>query len=352
MSTPKPASKRRLVEVPASLKKQICQYKIDHPKATIQDIKSYVQKDASIELGKSTIGDILKLKDKWLSESPEVLRSRQPKHQQLEEAVFMWFSDMTAHHAAVNDEMLMTKAKTLGEQLNIQDFAYSRGWLQRFKVRRGIKRRLYEGEADSADMTAVNAGRQNLQKILESYAADDIYNIDETGLFFRLGPNSTLATQKTHGMKKSKERLTVALAANASGTDKRRPFVIAKVNRPRCFGKSYNPETYVRYRSNKKAWMTAELFIEWLKDFDRQMSLANRNVILLCDNAASHTQGDLHLRSLKLHFLPPNTTSHIQPMDAGIIKTFLRHTTGSSWFSITSHVPSLENSRQLTSGRH
>jgi len=64
------------------------------------------------------------------------------------------------------------------------------------------------------------------------------------------------------------------------------------------------------------------IFTDWLKDFDRQMSLTGRKVILLVDNAASHTTGDLNLRSVRLHFLPPNTTAHIQPMDAGIIKTF------------------------------
>ncbi|XP_061191526.1 tigger transposable element-derived protein 6-like [Saccostrea echinata] len=71
--------------------------------------------------------------------------------------------------------------------------------------------------------------------------------------------------------------------------------------------------------------MTSELFQDWIKDFDRQMRLSNRKVILLVDNAASHNQGDLILRNVKLHFLPPNTTAHIQPMDAGIIKAFKAH---------------------------
>ena len=43
---------------------------------------------------------------------------RQLKNQQLEDALFLWFSDMSSHHAAINDEILIMKAKTLGEQLN------------------------------------------------------------------------------------------------------------------------------------------------------------------------------------------------------------------------------------------
>lgn len=39
------------------------------------------------------------------------------------------------------------------------------------------------------------------------------------------------------------------------------------------------------------------------------------------DGQASHTQGDIQLRNATLHFLRPNTTAHIQPLDAGIVKS-------------------------------
>jgi hypothetical protein len=89
----------------------------------------------------------LKNKDKWIAisaDSKDLTRNRNAKHQQLDDAIYLWFSDMTAHHAAIKDEMLLTKAKQLGEQLNVADFSYSIGYLQRFKSRRGIKRKLYE----------------------------------------------------------------------------------------------------------------------------------------------------------------------------------------------------------------
>ena len=51
------------------------------------------------------------------------------------------------------------------------------------------------------------------------------------------------------------------------------------------------------------------------------MKRQKRNVLLLLDNAPSHmiTSG---LTNVKVHFLPPNTTSHLQPLDAGIIQCF------------------------------
>ncbi|ELU17256.1 hypothetical protein CAPTEDRAFT_208853 [Capitella teleta] len=44
-------------------------------------------------------------------------------------------------------------------------------------------------------------------------------------------------------------------------------------------------------------------------------------VLLLLDNASSHTPG-VTFSHMTLRFLPPNTTSHIQQMDAGIIRNF------------------------------
>ena len=84
--------------------------------------------------------------------------------------------------------------------------------------------------------------------------------MDETGLFYRLQPNSTLATGPVSGKKKQKERITVALCANATGTDKQVPLVIKKSARPGSFDKKFNSSVYVKYTSNKKAWMTGVVF--------------------------------------------------------------------------------------------
>ena len=51
----------------------------------------------------------------------------------------------------------------------------------------------------------------------------------------------------------------------------------------------------------------------------------NRNAILCMDNAPSHIYDDTGFTNTKVVFLPPNLTSHIQPMDAGIIRAFKAH---------------------------
>ena len=60
---------------------------------------------------------------------------------------------------------------------------------------------------------------------LKKYDKKDIYNLDETGLFFRYPPNREISKQSIKGTKKSKEKIIVLLCTNADGNDKRKHLV-------------------------------------------------------------------------------------------------------------------------------
>ena len=53
------------------------------------------------------------------------------------------------------------------------------------------------------------------------------------------------------------------------------------------------------------------------------MKRQNRKILLLADNAPTHLLNEsIQLPNINVHFLPPNTTDHLQPLDAGIINSF------------------------------
>ena len=84
-------------------------------------------------------------------------------------------------------------------------------------------------------------------------------NID---IFYRLEPDRTLATKRLSGRKKNKERLSIALCANADGSHKLSPLIIGKYAKPCCF-KNVNIFNFqMTYRSNSKAWMLTTIFQE------------------------------------------------------------------------------------------
>ena len=104
-------------------------------------------------------------------------------------------------------------------------------------------------------------------------------------------------------------------ASNALG-DKIPMFVIGKSVKPRCFkGIKKKP---CRYRAQKKSWMTSDLFEEWVRGLDCIFQREDRKIALIVDNCPAHP--DINdLKAIELVFLPPNTTSHTQPMDQGVI---------------------------------
>lgn len=70
--------------------------------------------------------------------------------------------------------------------------------------------------------------------------------------------------------------------------------------------------------------MTSDIFRTWLGNLDRSMTVQGRKILMIVDNCPAHPKVE-GLRSIELHFLPPNCTSGLQPMDQGIIRLLKVH---------------------------
>ena len=152
------------------------------------------------------------------------------------------------------------KIKTDLNDSNLGDFKASNGWLERFKKLFGLRQTRIVGEAGDVPVTTIKAWMERLPEIIQGYSADDIRNMNESGLFFKALPDTGLAKKpkKYKGGKKSKERLTAAFFVSPSGFKVCKPVVIGKSKVPRCSRKLPNPsKPYgMQYFHSKKAWMT------------------------------------------------------------------------------------------------
>ena len=70
-------------------KREICVYKDAHPKATCSDIAAHFAKEWDVTVGRTTVGDILRSKEKWMSHERS---GRAAKYGKLEEALMLWFN--------------------------------------------------------------------------------------------------------------------------------------------------------------------------------------------------------------------------------------------------------------------
>ncbi|KAG7155741.1 Tigger transposable element-derived protein 1-like 46 [Homarus americanus] len=211
-------------------------------------------------------------------------------------------------------------------------FNASSGWLQRFKKRNKITNINIGGEEASADRVAAREFPPFLREIMEEgqYTDDQVFNMDESGLFWKKLPSKTFVVKnasKCRGRKLQKERITVLFTTNASGTCKLKLSVIHAARKPHAYKSMDMTKLNVHWLTARKAWMFSTLSLSWFDDcfvpdvkkFCEQHNVPFKNLLLL-DNAPGHSPLLLDRHpNVKVVFLPPNTTSIIQPMDQELI---------------------------------
>jgi len=67
-----------------------------------------------------------------------------------------------------------------------EPFKFSSGWLEAFKSHHGIRSYHRCGESGSINMAILVNTLPAIRDVLDQYAWKDIYNMDETRLFYRM----------------------------------------------------------------------------------------------------------------------------------------------------------------------
>src|SRR5687768_994131 len=96
--------------------------------------------------------------------------------------------------------------------LGHNDYEPSPSWLERLKQWHNIKFMKVSGERASADHDSAEEWISNVfPDLVDGYEEADIFNADETGLFYKAYSNGTLASggDRPTGGKVLKDRLTV-----------------------------------------------------------------------------------------------------------------------------------------------
>ncbi len=241
-----------------------------------------------------------------------------------------WFAESISQtNVVIGGPEIKEQALRFAVFLQQPEFTASNGWLQKFRERHHISFKTIVGEAGLVDKSVTdNYLNEILPNLIASYKPEDIFNADETALFYRAQPAKTMIYKDmdANKVKQCKERLTLMLTANMNGTEKLKPFIIGKSENPRCMKGINRANLPGTYRSNANGWMTGKLFKEWILNLDRKMAGQKRNIILFVDNFSGHSpkrgEPQYNLHNIKLAYFPANCTSVIQPMDQGIINAF------------------------------
>ncbi|ESO10336.1 hypothetical protein HELRODRAFT_183752 [Helobdella robusta] len=218
--------------------------------------------------GKTQIANIHENKEsvkrQWEAGVPsknKTLKKRKTDFEEINFKFFEWFSEARLKNLPVSGPMVKEKAIVIAvDCIGCENFMASTGWLRSWQKQFGITFVQLAGEAADVDEKIVDDWKKRLPEITSGFLPENIFNADETGI------------------KTVKKRLTVLLACSQTG-EKLPPLVIGYAENPRCF--------------------------------------KGRKILLFVDNCFAHPE--ISMSNVIVKYLPPKTTSCLQPLDAGII---------------------------------
>ncbi|XP_070238794.1 jerky protein homolog [Bos mutus] len=332
-----PGEKRKRVVLTLKEKMDICRRleKGESRRALMQEYN----------VGMSTLYDIRAHKAQLLrffasSDSDKALAQRRtlhtPKLEHLDRVLYEWFLVKRSEGVPVSGPMLIEKAKDFYEQMQLTEpCVFSGGWLWRFKARHGIKKLDASSEKQAADQQAAEQFCGFFRSLTAEHglSPEQVYNADETGLFWRCSPSPSPEGGSAPGPTQSKDRLTVLMCANATGSHRIKPLVVGKWGSPKAVqGLQHLP---VVYKAQGSAWVDKEIFADWfhhifvpaVKEHFRAMALPeDSKAILLLDGSRAHPrEAELASENVFTIFLPASVTALLQPMDQGIRRDFMRN---------------------------
>ncbi|UYV82457.1 hypothetical protein LAZ67_21002260 [Cordylochernes scorpioides] len=228
-----------------------------------------------------------------------------------EKALVIWIEDLTQKRIPLDGHLIKMKALKFYKELKESEpstssresnpqFSASTGWLTGFIKRHSFHNLKIKGEVASADEEAARKYPEKFAKIIKDggYCAHQIFNADETGLFWKKMPTRTYiakSEKNASGFKAAKDRVTLLLCSNASGDRMLKPLLVNRSLKPRALkGKDLNTLP-VHWMANKKAWVTTAIFTEWfnkcfvpeVENYMKVMGLEFK-ILLILDNAPDH----------------------------------------------------------------
>lgn len=166
------------------IRKELCQYKKDHPSVTQKNLQQWLEEKHNLKVTQSTISNTLRRSAELLNVDNLNEGSRRQKmvtFPLMEEALLQWFQSYQSM-INISGDLMKEKGAFFLTKLypDAKSFDFSNGWLERFKHRHGIKSFRRFGESGTVDMQAVEDAIPILRNVLDQYEWKDIYNMDET----------------------------------------------------------------------------------------------------------------------------------------------------------------------------
>lgn len=242
-------------------------------------------------------------------------------------------STVASFACTVKSLLLSSDQITSEERAKLEGFRVSEKWTKNVMKRRGSVTGVLHNEVSNGDSSSIAKTMTEIRDACAKYAPDNIFNMGETGLFFKLMPRrSYLTTTSPEGRQtirntkdmKLKDRVSIFVCSNATGSAKVPISIVGKPRNPRCLQQKALP---VKYFSQRNAWSDSATFKSWWHDvfLPFTQGWTGAPVLLLLDHCRSNELLQDPRGRVKVIFLPSKCASAPPAVHTGIIASLKIH---------------------------
>lgn len=269
----------------------------------------------------------------------------------IEDDIGCWVRAMRKNGVPVSQQMIQIKAGAAAKDAGLTGFAASYCWLKGFKRRQrlSLRTRGTQGQQPPEDAHAL---AEEFGKLVAAEAArlgvNEVWNADETAVFFELIPRRTVDTTGTKTVwvrcaGADKRRVSVLLLGSSAGR-KKPPFIVFKEPPSKVPWRQRENESLrhgfgsrvwsVTRRAclsdttfaNRAGWLTGSLIVQWL---DKMFRDEPGPKLLLLDEFSGHWTNEVLTKCEELQItllkIPAGCTSVSQPADVSWNRPFKAH---------------------------
>lgn len=169
-------------------KRALCEHYQQHPSLTQRELMKWVHTTYRLSISQGTVSNILRQSNTFIYgagyTNPNQRRKRAVKYPTMEERLGQW-AVTNQGKVPITGDMLENQGRKflVGVDHNLK---FSNGWKGGFNRRWNLRCFRRHGEDGSVNEEVVQEALPRLREVLDRYDWENIYNMDETGLYYRM----------------------------------------------------------------------------------------------------------------------------------------------------------------------
>ncbi|XP_074359364.1 ARS-binding protein 1-like [Apium graveolens] len=162
-------------------RKALCEYKRENSSCTQKDLQLWLENKFHLKVSQGTISNTLKrsadyLAANYLEKRKDIKRHKPSKYPDMEKVLYEWFLQYQ-DRVNMTGELILEKAKETMKILypqQDQEHTFSQGWLEKFKLRHGIKSFRRFGESGSVDVQDMEKKLESIREKINQFPMKDV----------------------------------------------------------------------------------------------------------------------------------------------------------------------------------